>query len=207
MLPRVTQKSHLRVLQVNSPGVFPTCGGESDGVDRILLLLTIWVATTTRPLLVHPFLDLALASFAGRALLTNSAFDVRDLGAMSAVGLGTPPVNGHKYDSEHNARPSSAMNNYEDDDDLEFESPKEEADFYRDKYRVAIDLLNETRAELGGFGVLFIELTRADEFQVSSRELEQELENELEVTEARQAELRDRANRLETEKEEWKVRE
>lgn len=44
-----------------------------------------------------------------------------------------------------------------------------------------------------------------DEFQVSSRELEQELEKELEATEARQADLRDRIQRLENEKEEWRV--
>lgn len=30
-----------------------------------------------------------------------------------------------------------------------FENPDEEASYYRDKYRVAVDLLNETRAELG----------------------------------------------------------
>jgi ribosomal protein S7 len=30
-----------------------------------------------------------------------------------------------------------------------FDTPKDEASYYRDKYRVAVDLLNETRAELG----------------------------------------------------------
>lgn len=41
---------------------------------------------------------------------------------------------------------------------------------------------------------------------MSSRELEQELEKELEATEAKQNELRDRIQRLEVEKDEWKVR-
>jgi len=44
-----------------------------------------------------------------------------------------------------------------------------------------------------------------DEFQVSSRELEAELEKELEATEARQAELRDRIQRLEIDRDDWKV--
>lgn len=32
-----------------------------------------------------------------------------------------------------------------------FENAEEEASYYRDKYRVAVDLLNETRAELGAY--------------------------------------------------------
>lgn len=40
---------------------------------------------------------------------------------------------------------------------------------------------------------------------MSSRELEQELEKELELTEARHTELRERAQRLEAEKEDWMV--
>ena len=45
----------------------------------------------------------------------------------------------------------------------------------------------------------------ADEFQTSSRELEEELEKELAATEKQQAELRGKISRLEVEKEEWKV--
>lgn len=79
----------------------------------------------------------------------------------------------------------------DDDDDIAFDSAKEEALYYRDKYRVAVDLLNETRAEL-------------DEFQLSSRELEQELEKELEATETKHADLQERIQRLEADKDEWK---
>lgn len=46
----------------------------------------------------------------------------------------------------------------------------------------------------------------ADDFQTSSRELEQELEKELEATEAKQQELKDRIHRLETEKDEWRTK-
>ena len=45
----------------------------------------------------------------------------------------------------------------------------------------------------------------ADEFQASSKELEDELERELQATEKQQAELKEKINRLEGEKEEWKV--
>lgn len=44
-----------------------------------------------------------------------------------------------------------------------------------------------------------------DEFQISSRELEAELEKELEATEAKQADLRQRIQRLDIDKEDWKV--
>lgn len=44
-----------------------------------------------------------------------------------------------------------------------------------------------------------------DEFQASSKELEDELEKELAATEKQQAELKERIKRLEGEKEEWKV--
>lgn len=40
------------------------------------------------------------------------------------------------------------------DDNNSFDSPREEANYYRDKYRVAIDLLNETRNELGKFVIV-----------------------------------------------------
>jgi septal ring factor EnvC (AmiA/AmiB activator) len=49
------------------------------------------------------------------------------------------------------------------------------------------------------------ELTHEDEFQASSKELEDELEKELAATEKQQAELKERIKRLEEEKEDWKV--
>ncbi|KAL1412373.1 NADH:ubiquinone oxidoreductase [Vanrija albida] len=105
--------------------------------------------------------------------------------------FGTPtPANGFPASPMDKAMSNLTL---EEDDDLTFDSPREEANYYRDKYRVAVDLLNETRAEL-------------DEFQVSSRELEQELEQELAATEATQTELKERIKRLETEKEEWRTK-
>jgi chaperonin cofactor prefoldin len=44
-----------------------------------------------------------------------------------------------------------------------------------------------------------------DEFQASSKELEDELERELAATEKQQADLREKIKRLEGEKEDWKV--
>lgn len=73
-----------------------------------------------------------------------------------------------------------------------FDSPQEEAAHYREKYRRILDMLDETRAEL-------------DEFQQSSKELEDELEKELSATEKVQMELKERITRLEGEKDEWKV--
>ncbi len=54
-------------------------------------------------------------------------------------------------------------------------------------------MLAETRAEL-------------DEFQVSSKELEEELERELERTEKAQQDLQIKVSRAEHEKDDWKVR-
>lgn len=54
-------------------------------------------------------------------------------------------------------------------------------------------MLAETRAEL-------------DDFNHTSKELEAELENELARTEKAQKELRIKAERAESEREEWKVR-
>lgn len=52
--------------------------------------------------------------------------------------------------------------------------------------------------------MLIVALT--DDFQASSKELEEELERELASTESVQADLRAKIVRLESEKEEWKVR-
>lgn len=54
-------------------------------------------------------------------------------------------------------------------------------------------MLTETRAEL-------------DEFQQSSKELEEELEAELERTEKAQKDLMVKASKAESERDEWKVR-
>jgi nuclear distribution protein NudE len=45
-----------------------------------------------------------------------------------------------------------------------------------------------------------------DEFQASSRELEDELEKELAATEKQQTDLKEKIKRLEAEKEDWRVR-
>ena len=55
------------------------------------------------------------------------------------------------------------------------------------------DMLAETRAEL-------------DDFQHSSKELEEELERELERTEKTQQDLRAKLARAENERDDWKVR-
>lgn len=64
---------------------------------------------------------------------------------------------------------------------------------WKEKYYEAADMLQETRAEL-------------DDFQRSSKELEEELERELERTEKAMQDLRVKAARAETERDEWKVR-
>lgn len=116
----------------------------------------------------------------------------------------------------------SHSNSDEDDDTPTFDSPQEEAAHYREKYRRILDTLDETRAELGElvevshrddrschsaerlcgfmrFGLI------VDEFQQSSRELEEELEKDLQATEKEKLELKEKIVRLEIEKDEWKV--
>ena len=63
---------------------------------------------------------------------------------------------------------------------------------WKEKYYEAADMLQETRAEL-------------DDFQRSSKELEEELERELERTEKAMQDLRVKAAKAETERDEWKV--
>lgn len=68
-------------------------------------------------------------------------------------------------------------------------------------------MLDETRAELG-MSITCVSraiLISKDEFQASSKELEDELERELAATEKQQADLREKIKRLEGEKEDWKV--
>ncbi|RXK36538.1 hypothetical protein M231_06197 [Tremella mesenterica] len=107
--------------------------------------------------------------------------------------LGPTGKNGDMNGHIVHKMPSSASIGMEDDEDQRFDSPEDEIAYYRDKYRQAVDGLIETRAEL-------------DEFQASSKELEDELERELAATEKHQAELKEKINRLEAEKEEWKTK-
>lgn len=64
---------------------------------------------------------------------------------------------------------------------------------WKSKYIEVADMLAETRAEL-------------DDFHASSKELEEELERELERTEKAQQELKVKVAKAEHEKDEWKVR-
>lgn len=63
---------------------------------------------------------------------------------------------------------------------------------WKNKYYEAADLLAETKAEL-------------DEFQIASKELEEELERELQRTENEKERLRHLSNKAEKECYEWKV--
>ncbi|KAJ7169996.1 hypothetical protein C8R46DRAFT_1090785 [Mycena filopes] len=74
-----------------------------------------------------------------------------------------------------------------DDGHLSYSSSSD----WREKYNEVADMLAETRAEL-------------DEFQVASRELETELEAELQRTEKSQQDLKVKVARAETERDEWK---
>ncbi|KAH8120407.1 hypothetical protein DFH11DRAFT_1873584 [Phellopilus nigrolimitatus] len=64
---------------------------------------------------------------------------------------------------------------------------------WKEKYYEAADMLQETRAEL-------------DDFQRSSKELEEELERELDRTEKTMQDLRVKATRAETERDDWKAK-
>ena len=64
---------------------------------------------------------------------------------------------------------------------------------WKTKYYEVADMLAETRAEL-------------DEFHTSSKELEEELIKEIERTEKAQQDLKVKVSRVETERDEWKVR-
>ncbi|KAJ7786440.1 hypothetical protein B0H16DRAFT_1490483 [Mycena metata] len=74
-----------------------------------------------------------------------------------------------------------------DDGHLSYSSSND----WREKYNEVADMLAETRAEL-------------DEFQVASRELEAELEAELQRTEKSQQDLKVKVARAENERDEWK---
>lgn len=64
---------------------------------------------------------------------------------------------------------------------------------WKAKYHEVADMLAETRAEL-------------DDFQHSSKELEEELERELERTEKAQQDMKIKVAKSEMEREDWKVR-
>ncbi|KAJ7487721.1 hypothetical protein B0H11DRAFT_2014583 [Mycena galericulata] len=74
-----------------------------------------------------------------------------------------------------------------DDNQLSYSSGND----WREKYNEVADMLAETRAEL-------------DEFHIASRELEAELEAELQRTEKSQQDLKVKVIRAETERDEWK---
>ncbi|KAK6909371.1 hypothetical protein I203_103388 [Kwoniella mangroviensis CBS 8507] len=112
-----------------------------------------------------------------------------------SAGLSTldlpPASNGVGNASVHKMPSNSTMGWEDEEEDVTFDSPQEEIAHYREKYRQAIDMLTETRAEL-------------EEFQQSSKELEDEMEQELAANEKVQGELKEKIKRLEGEKEEWK---
>ncbi|WVN86492.1 uncharacterized protein L203_101656 [Cryptococcus depauperatus CBS 7841] len=72
---------------------------------------------------------------------------------------------------------------------IAFQSLDEEMVYYRSKFREALDMLTDTRAEL-------------EEFQQSSKELEDEMEQELAANERQQTDLKDKIKKLEYEKDE-----
>ncbi|KAJ6610112.1 hypothetical protein B0H10DRAFT_447690 [Mycena sp. CBHHK59/15] len=74
-----------------------------------------------------------------------------------------------------------------DDNQLSYSSSND----WREKYNEVADMLAETRAEL-------------DDFQVASRELEAELEAELQRTEKSQQDLKVKVARAENERDDWK---
>lgn len=75
----------------------------------------------------------------------------------------------------------------------QFESVQEELDYWRNHAENLESTLQETRAAL-------------DEFQVSSRELEEELEKELQTTEKAYNDLKSRCEHYKREAEDWKVK-
>ncbi|CED82353.1 LIS1-interacting protein NUDE [Phaffia rhodozyma] len=89
---------------------------------------------------------------------------------------------------------SSYSDTEDNDREVEdFSSAEVEAAHFRSRYLEIYRTLQDTKAEL-------------DEFQTSSKELEEELERELAATEAAQEDLKNRITRLEAEKEEWKAK-
>ncbi|RCH89798.1 NADH:ubiquinone oxidoreductase [Rhizopus azygosporus] len=74
---------------------------------------------------------------------------------------------------------------------MQFESVQEELDYWRNHAENLESTLQETRAAL-------------DEFQVSSRELEEELEKELQTTEKAYNDLKSRCEHYKREAEDWK---
>ncbi|WWC72058.1 uncharacterized protein I206_106018 [Kwoniella pini CBS 10737] len=112
------------------------------------------------------------------------------LARLSSIDL-PPSANGFENAAIHKMPSSSTMGREDEDEDVVFDSPQEEISHYREKYRQAMDMLTETRAEL-------------EEFTQSSKELEDEMEAELANNEKVQMELKEKIKRLEVEKEEWK---
>ncbi|XAO24463.1 hypothetical protein I312_103264 [Cryptococcus bacillisporus CA1280] len=103
--------------------------------------------------------------------------------------LGLPPT---MPSASVHAMPSSSAT-VDDEDDITFDSSEDEIAHYREKHRQALEMLTDTRAEL-------------EEFQQSSKELEDEMEQELAANDKQQADLRERIKRLDAEKEEWRTK-
>ncbi|RSH80955.1 NADH:ubiquinone oxidoreductase [Apiotrichum porosum] len=97
--------------------------------------------------------------------------------------------NGHA--GLHKVSSSITMGSH--DENQEFASPREEADYYRDKYNEVFNGLTELQEEL-------------DSFTASSKELENELEDELQHTEAREQDLKGRLAVAEGERDDWKTK-
>jgi predicted nucleic acid-binding Zn-ribbon protein len=74
----------------------------------------------------------------------------------------------------------------------QFNNVQDELDYYRNHAENLENTLQDTRAAL-------------DEFQVSSRELEEELEKELQTTEKAYKELKSQCERSRRDADEWKV--
>ncbi|CAO3687128.1 unnamed protein product [Rhizopus stolonifer] len=76
---------------------------------------------------------------------------------------------------------------------MQFNSTQEELEYWRSHAENLEETLQDTRAAL-------------DEFQVSSRELEEELEKELQTTEKAYSDLKARCEQYRGDAEDWKVK-
>ncbi|ORY33396.1 hypothetical protein BCR39DRAFT_519784 [Naematelia encephala] len=99
------------------------------------------------------------------------------------------PINGHSNGVIHKMPSNLTLGSEESD--IIFDTPEQEASHFREKYREAAEALQDTRLEL-------------EEFQLSSKELENELENELAEREQKEADQKQRIKRLEADVEDWR---
>jgi len=189
---------------------------------RFKLLTThqlVFASTSSTLIVVYTLFPIADQALRSAPAVMSASVPMLDLpGSRSSSHMGAHSASIPKM-------PGSMMshsNSDEDDDTPTFDSPQEEAAHYREKYRRILDTLDETRAELGELVEVFNRDDRSchsaerlcgfmrfglivDEFQQSSRELEEELEKDLQATEKEKLELKEKIVRLEIEKDEWKV--